>query len=156
VPASFVVLDALPLTPNRKLDRRALLAMDDRSREDAMPRGETPNTETERVLAGIVQEVLGRERVGADENFFDLGGNSLLLVQVHSRIEEAFGREVAVVELFNHPTVRDLARFLGDREGPGAGRGGSEPEADRTPDHRTEQVQKGRDRLQRRRRLKAG
>ena len=157
VPASFVVLDALPLTPNRKLDRRALLAMDDRSREDAVPRGETPNTETERVLAGIVQEVLGRERVGVDENFFDLGGNSLLLVQVHAKLEESFGREIAVVELFNHPTVRDLARFLGDGVGPGGGPGGGrEPEADRTPDHRTEQVLKGKDRLQRRRRQKAG
>jgi acyl carrier protein len=172
VPATFVFLDTLPLTPNRKLDRRALLAVDDRGREEAGPRGEGPDTEAEHAIAAIVREVLGRERVGVEENFFDLGGNSLLLVQVHARLEEAFGVEIAVVELFNHPTVRALARFLGDRHAsgrapgqapgvsPGAAPGpipgeGRDAAAERAPNHRTEQVLRGKDRLKRRRRRQA-
>ncbi len=154
VPATWVFLDSLPLTPNRKLDRRALLAIDDRTREDSVPRGETPDTDTERTIAAIVQEVLRLDRVGVEENFFDLGGNSLLLVQVHARLEEAFGRELAVVDLFNHPTVRTLASFLGEGAGRSAGTPGA-PE-DRTPDHRSAEVRRGKERLKRRRRRQAG
>jgi amino acid adenylation domain-containing protein len=150
VPASYLFLDRLPLTPNRKLDRRALLALDDRTREDTVSR-DAPTTEAEKQIAAVVQEVLGLEAVGPEENFFDLGGNSLLLIQVHGRLQEAFGREIPMVELFSHTTVRSLAAHLG-----AAGEGGEGPppaEAPRTD--RSEEVRQGRDRLRRRRRRRA-
>jgi acyl carrier protein len=82
-------------------------------------------------LAGLWREVLGRDRVGLDENFFDLGGNSLLLVAAQSAVNRAFGCELPVVDLFAHPTVRDLARHLSTRTGPEApGTTGAPPTAD--------------------------
>ncbi|CAM5601896.1 Amino acid adenylation domain-containing protein OS=Streptomyces griseomycini OX=66895 GN=FHS37_004074 PE=4 SV=1 [Streptomyces griseomycini] len=71
-------------------------------------------------LAEVWCGVLGRDRVGRDENFFDLGGNSLLLVTAKSAVNSAFGADLSVVDLFAHPTVRDLARHLAARTGPGA------------------------------------
>ncbi|MFD7969271.1 amino acid adenylation domain-containing protein [Streptomyces clavifer] len=71
-------------------------------------------------LAGLWRDVLGRDRVGPDENFFDLGGNSLLLVAAQSAVSREFGCELPVVELFAHPTVRALARHLASLTGPGS------------------------------------
>ncbi|MFJ7149032.1 amino acid adenylation domain-containing protein [Streptomyces sp. NPDC100445] len=71
-------------------------------------------------LTGLWCEVLGRDRVGRDENFFDLGGNSLLLVAAQNAVNQAFGCDLPIVDLFAHPTVRDLARHLSDRTGPQA------------------------------------
>ena len=145
VPATWVFVEELPLTPNRKLDRRALLAMNDRRREETVStRG--PANEAERTIAAIVQDVLGVDGVDMEENFFDLGGNSLLLVQVHGRLQEEFGRDIAMVELFNHPSVRSLARFLG------VGDGGDEPPEERRDEERSQRLREGRNRLQRRRR----
>ncbi|MET9440754.1 amino acid adenylation domain-containing protein [Streptomyces sp. NPDC006610] len=76
--------------------------------------------ELESRLAGLWREVLGRDRVGPDENFFDLGGNSLLLVSAQSAVNRAFGCELTVVDLFAHPTVRALARHLSTPTGPQA------------------------------------
>jgi amino acid adenylation domain-containing protein len=142
VPAGFAVLDALPLTPNRKVDRRALARIDDSSREvtvDSTP----PKTRAEKTIAGIVREVLGLDALGVDDNFFDLGGNSLLLVQVHGRLEQAFERAIPMVALFNHPTVRSLAAHLGAGDAAAAGRGGPEGR------HRlrTVELKEGRNRL---------
>ncbi|MFJ8194667.1 amino acid adenylation domain-containing protein [Streptomyces sp. NPDC096094] len=72
-------------------------------------------TELEQRLAALWCSVLGRDRVGRDDNFFDLGGNSLLLVGAQTAVNQAFGAELTVVDLFAHPTVRDLARHLADR-----------------------------------------
>jgi natural product biosynthesis luciferase-like monooxygenase protein/amino acid adenylation domain-containing protein/FkbM family methyltransferase len=120
VPSAFVQLAALPLTPNGKVDRRALPAPGAAVRPAAaayVP----PESETERVLAEIWREALRLDRVGADDNFFEAGGNSLLMAQMLVRVREAFHRDLAIVELFRHPTVRSLARFLdGDDGGAGA------------------------------------
>jgi acyl carrier protein len=151
VPASYVFLDRLPLTPNRKLDRRALLALDDRTREDTVSR-DAPTTEAEKTIAAVVQEVLGLEAVGPDENFFDLGGSSLLLIQVHGRLQEAFGREIPMVELFSHTTVRSLAAHLGEADGGGEG----SPPAETPRKDRSDELRQGRDRLRRRRRRASG
>ena len=111
VPSAFVVLDDLPLTPGGKVDRRALPAPEARAlRPDAA--FAEPQTEIEQVVARIWREVLRRDRVGLDDNFFDLGGHSLLLIQVSARLTEAFGREIPVVDMFRHTTVSALAAYL--------------------------------------------
>jgi amino acid adenylation domain-containing protein len=106
VPSTFVVLNELPLTANGKLDREALppaaLATSDRA-------GELPQNETERKLVGIWSAVLGIETIGVCEDFFELGGHSLLVVQVVSRIRQEFGIEIPQQEVFEGPTVRELA-----------------------------------------------
>ncbi|HVR97902.1 MAG TPA: amino acid adenylation domain-containing protein, partial [Thermoanaerobaculia bacterium] len=120
VPADIAVLEALPVSRNGKVDRRALpapesLRPDDRA--DLVP----PRNETEAVIARIWQQVLQRDKVGVHDNFFDLGGQSLLLLQVHTRVCETFASEVSVLDLFQHPTVSSLAGLLT--------RTGSEPDA---------------------------
>ncbi|MCA1676797.1 MAG: non-ribosomal peptide synthetase, partial [Actinobacteria bacterium] len=110
VPAAFVVLDELPLTPNGKLDRRALPAPDFAA---AVGDGYVaPRSEAERVLAGIWAEVLGVERFGVEDNFFEVGGDSILSIQVISRVRVAFGVEVSLRSLFTNPTVAGLAAVL--------------------------------------------
>src|SRR6476660_3375816 len=110
VPAAYVQLKSLPLTANGKLDRRALPAQDTgvfAVREYAAPVGEM-----ETLLAGIWTEVLEVERVGRHDNFFDLGGHSLLTVQVIMRLRQALGVEVSVDDLFARPVLMDFARGL--------------------------------------------
>ncbi len=110
VPAAFVTLDALPLSPNGKLDRRALPAPQARRTGGALA---APETETERVLAGIWAEILTLPEVGVDDDFFDLGGHSLLATQViaraRKRLPEVGARPVSVMDLFTSRTVRELA-----------------------------------------------
>ncbi|MBA2897859.1 non-ribosomal peptide synthetase [Nonomuraea soli] len=109
VPAELVLLPALPLTGNGKVDRARLPAP---PRAQAAGRGEQPATATERLVAGVWQEVLGLPRVSTDENFFEIGGHSLATAQVQARLSTSLGREVAIVDLFRHPTVRALAAHL--------------------------------------------
>ncbi|MGC4890936.1 amino acid adenylation domain-containing protein [Micromonospora sp. DT227] len=121
VPAAFVTLDALPLTPNGKLDRKALPAPVV-TREASVALVE-PRDDTERALAAIWSEVLGVETLGIDDDFFDLGGHSMLATQVVAKIRKAElgGRAVGVMDLFQKRTIRDLAAFIsGDatQEGP--------------------------------------
>ncbi|MFV0131783.1 non-ribosomal peptide synthase/polyketide synthase [Streptomyces sp. HMX87] len=106
VPAAFVTVAALPLTANGKVDRRRLPAPDWTAAGDAEYRA--PRTEAERILAGIWAELLGAERVGADDNFFMLGGDSILSIQVVSRARAA-GLALTPRDLFRHPTVAALA-----------------------------------------------
>jgi acyl carrier protein len=108
VPAALVVLDSFPLTPSAKVDRRALPAP-----EAAVDQEEVaPRSEMERTIAAAWEEVLGVPVVGVHRSFFDLGGSSLLVVQVADRLEAALGRRVPVLELFQHATVAALARHL--------------------------------------------
>ena len=106
VPSAVVVLDALPLTANGKVARRALPAPEYHT-ADAESR--SPRTERERTLCDLFAEVLGLERVGIDENFFDLGGHSLLVTRLVSRIRTALRVEVDPSALFSSPTVAGLA-----------------------------------------------
>jgi amino acid adenylation domain-containing protein len=110
VPSAFVRLEALPLTPNDKVDRRAL-PMPDRIRsveETFAP----PLTLFEEVLAGIWSEVLKLDSVGIHDNFFELGGHSLLAVRVLAQIEKTFGKNLPLATLFQSPTIEQLANLL--------------------------------------------
>ncbi|WP_438943853.1 amino acid adenylation domain-containing protein, partial [Pseudomonas sp. N8] len=110
VPAAFVVVERLPLSPNGKLDRRALPAP---GNEDfARRQYEAPNGETETLLAQIWSDLLGLERIGRHDDFFELGGHSLLAVQVTLRARETFGVEVPLRGLFEHPSLLALADLI--------------------------------------------
>jgi amino acid adenylation domain-containing protein len=105
MPAGFVVLPALPLTPNGKVDRRALPAPELSDPTDPVD----PIDPITELLARIFAEVLDRDRVGIRDNFFRIGGHSLLATQVVSRIRQVLGVELPLRELFDSPTVVDLA-----------------------------------------------
>jgi amino acid adenylation domain-containing protein len=113
VPASITVLGRLPLTPNGKLDRRALPAPERASRPDGQAYA-APRSELEQRLADIWQEVLNLPRVGVEDNFFDLGGHSLLLARLHAALPAIAPRQMPLVELFKYPTIRALAAALAD------------------------------------------
>jgi len=110
VPAAFVVLDALPKTGSGKVDRRALPAPE--ASGSPAESYVAPETEAERRLAEIWAEVLRVERVGVRDDFFALGGHSLLATQVVSRVRQAFGAELPLRTIFEHPTVGELAALL--------------------------------------------
>jgi SAM-dependent methyltransferase/acyl carrier protein len=111
VPSAFVALETFPQTPNGKVDRKRLPAPD----QPTGDRGTTyaaPANETEKTIAAVWQEILTLERVSVEQNFFDLGANSLMMVQAHGRLRQALGRQIALVDLFRFPTVRALAAQL--------------------------------------------
>jgi acyl carrier protein len=111
MPSAFVLLDSLPLTPNGKLDRRAL-PDPGHDRPEMAESFVPPQTEIEKNVAGIWQEVLGVEKVGLHDNFFDLGGHSLLLVQLHTKLRQTFSTELSIIDLFSLPTVNSLVKSL--------------------------------------------
>jgi hypothetical protein len=111
VPAAFCMLDAMPLTPNGKLDRRALPALDP-CRLDQAVDYVAPQTPTEKALAEIWTELLGVERLGIHDNFFDAGGHSLLATRVVARIRTSFSVGVTLRDFLKHPTISSLAVAL--------------------------------------------
>jgi amino acid adenylation domain-containing protein len=111
IPSAFVMLDALPLTRNGKLDRQALPSPED-TRVGLSEDYVAPRTKLERSLAGVWQEILGVERVGLRDNFFDLGGDSLRAALLINRLTEWLGDFVYVVALFEAPTVAALSAYL--------------------------------------------
>ena len=115
VPSAFVVLEKFPLTPNGKVDRRALPAPD-RSRADAETAYVAPRTIFEQNLAAIWAEALNLTTIGVNDNFFDLGGHSLLLTRVRNEIERRMGVSVPIIELFRYPTIEALSKFMGNAQ----------------------------------------
>jgi amino acid adenylation domain-containing protein len=127
LPSELALRDAWPVTATGKLDRRALLenAAERPARRTALggttPAGAPRGTALERTIAAIWAEVIGLDEVSVRENFFDLGGHSLLMIEVQARLGEALGREVAMVDLFQYPTIAALAEHLeGTRPAPHA------------------------------------
>ncbi|MEU9042880.1 MULTISPECIES: MupA/Atu3671 family FMN-dependent luciferase-like monooxygenase [unclassified Kitasatospora] len=119
VPSAFHPIDAMPLTPNGKVDRRALPDL-----SDTRPEGTTayapPTNATERLVTDVWREVLGVDRVGLDDSFFDLGGNSLLVVVARARLLEHRDSGLSLVDMFRYPSARALAEAIDHKpaEGP--------------------------------------
>ncbi|MET0398242.1 MAG: non-ribosomal peptide synthetase, partial [Longimicrobiaceae bacterium] len=111
VPGAFVVMEQLPIMANGKVDRKLLPAPESASEEEYVE----PRTEVEALMAGIFAELLGLERVGAEDNFFRLGGHSLLATKVVSRLRQSLGIEVPLSAVFEQPTVEALAAIVEDQ-----------------------------------------
>jgi amino acid adenylation domain-containing protein len=110
VPANFVFLDRFPLTSNGKIDRKALPPVaSDTPVVDSISR---PGNDMETTLASIWAEALGLERIGVEQNYFDLGASSLMVAEVHSRLQQHLQQEISLVDLFQFPTVRALSTHL--------------------------------------------
>ena len=114
LPSAFVFLEALPLTSNGKVDRRALPAPEN-LRPELTTNYQAPHSEVEKTIAKVWKQVLQLEKVGIDDNFFDLGGNSLLVVQVNNKLREILNRDLSVVEIFQNPTIKSLAQHLSQK-----------------------------------------
>ncbi|HYO51821.1 phosphopantetheine-binding protein, partial [Archangium sp.] len=111
VPAAFVPLAALPLSAHGKVDRQALPAPGEAHVGSGQPYME-PHGELERSLAALWCEVLGLQRVGRNERFFDVGGNSMSIIRVQARVQTELGLRVSLPELFQYPTIGGLAEHL--------------------------------------------
>lgn len=115
-PSFLVVIDELPLTRNGKIDLSALPAPE-AVRTSPDEHYVAPRNEIEEAITHVWQEVLGVERIGVHDNFFDAGGHSLLMVQVHNKLSEAFGKDISIVEMFAKPTISALAEYFSDTNG---------------------------------------
>jgi amino acid adenylation domain-containing protein len=115
LPSTFVMLDALPLTSNGKIDRRALPAPDN-VRPELTASFQPPQSDMEQQIAKIWQEVLYLDKVGIHDNFFDLGGNSLLILQVNNKLRTILQRDISVVTMFQNPTIYSLAEYLSQKQ----------------------------------------
>jgi acyl carrier protein len=115
IPNVFVFLDSLPLTASGKVDRRALPAPDG-SRSELAEAYTAPRNHTEELLAKIWAEVLNLEKVGIRDNFFNLGGHSLLATQVISRMRNAFSIEVPLRQMFDAPTLAEMATIITENQ----------------------------------------
>ncbi|WP_437715402.1 amino acid adenylation domain-containing protein [Sorangium sp. So ce448] len=142
MPSAFVTLDALPLTVSGKIDRRSLPAPPSQ-RQEQRAAFAAPQGDVEARIAEVMQRELGLDRVGRDDNFFDLGGNSLLIARVQGKLLETLGREVPIVALFAHPTVAALAAYVATPAGAEA------PERPELAASAVERQRQGADRLRR-------
>jgi acyl carrier protein len=116
IPACFVKIDSIPLNPSGKIDRSKL----PRPQDTDFHQGgayQSPQTRIQQIIAEIWQEVLGREKVGVQDNFFDLGGNSIDFAAVGNKLKEKLGREIPIVKLFTYPTIASLERYLTGEQG---------------------------------------
>jgi len=116
VPSFFVLLEKLPLLPNGKVDRRSL-PIPETLRPALEVAYVAPQSEMEQTIAAVWQEVLHLEKVGVNDNFFDIGGHSLLIVQVNNKLQEILNRNLSIVEMFQNPTINSLARHLNQNTG---------------------------------------
>ncbi|HSD84624.1 MAG TPA: amino acid adenylation domain-containing protein, partial [Anaerolineae bacterium] len=116
LPSIFMTLEMLPLTPNGKVDRQAL-PVPDGQRPALQAEYVMPQTPIEQRLVTLWQSVLQVKQVGIHDNFFDLGGHSLLMTKIHSQLqEEGWGQDLSIVELFQYPTVHALAKYLSKKD----------------------------------------
>ena len=113
VPATFMLLQSIPLTPSGKIDRRKLPEIAQLRQVQAKRQEQVlPSSQVERVIAAIWQELLQVEKVNLHDNFFDLGGHSLLIVRVAARLREVLHIDLSMIDLFKYPTVSALAHYI--------------------------------------------
>ncbi len=110
VPSAFVILESIPLTPNGKIDRRSLLAVDEIGVK--LLHQVPPRNSTEEAIATIWKEVLKLEQVGIYDNFFDLGGNSLLATRINSRLRQTFELDLPLRSIFEKPTIMAMSEYI--------------------------------------------
>ncbi|MEH2211069.1 amino acid adenylation domain-containing protein [Nostoc sp.] len=115
LPSAFVLLKALPLTHNGKIDRQAL-PLPENLRPELLEDYVAPQSEMERIIATVWQEVLQLEKVGVHDNFFDLGAHSLLVIQAYSKLRQLLNQELSVVDIFEHPTISTLANYCSQKQ----------------------------------------
>ncbi|MBE9103498.1 amino acid adenylation domain-containing protein, partial [Nostoc cf. edaphicum LEGE 07299] len=111
LPTAFMILEALPLTSNGKVDRQAL-PMPEVLRPELEVAYVIPQTEVEKTIASVWRKALNLEKIGIHDNFFEIGGHSLLLVTVHSQLQEILKAELSTLDLFRYPTINSLANYL--------------------------------------------
>ncbi|MBN2442196.1 MAG: amino acid adenylation domain-containing protein [Spirochaetales bacterium] len=115
IPSVFIWLETMPFTPNGKIDRKSLPAPST-NRPELNTTFIVPKTEMEKQIAGIWQDALKIDSVGINDNFFNLGGHSLLLAEVHIRIQEILNREFSMIELFQYPTISSFVNYLNNNQ----------------------------------------
>ncbi len=115
IPGVFIFLDTLPLLPNGKIDRRAL-PVPEGLRPTLTTTYEVPQSETEQQIAKLWQELLNLDKVGIYDNFFDLGGHSLLMIQLNHKLRAILQRDISVVTMFQNPTIYSLAQYLSQEQ----------------------------------------
>lgn len=145
LPNAFVLLSELPLTANGKIDRQGLPALDKNIL--SATKYVSPQNETQKIISSIWQEVLQIEKVGIYDNFFQLGGNSLLLIQVNRKLQEKLSIDLPVVELFNYPTIKDLSLHI-------AGKAENKDEELSKQTYRIESRSQGRNKMRQNRQLR--
>ena len=130
VPAVFQTIDDVPLTPNGKVDRKTLLSSSALQSEQRMDHYVAPQTELEKALVGIWGEILEQDRIGIQDNFFDLGGHSLKGMRIVARVQQELGQTIALLDLFQQQTIEALAKRIAEQETAGL----SDPLDDETDD----------------------
>ena len=143
IPSYFIKVEKIPVTPNGKIDRKALLKAGGAQLQVGSAYV-APENEIEKTIANTWKDMLKLDTVGVEDNFFDLGGTSLKLIMTVNRLKVLLDREIPVVSMFRYPTVRSMASWLS-----------REDSAPRRLD-RTNIKKKGRERLSQKRRLKSG
>ncbi len=134
IPSAFVEMKALPLTPNGKTDRRAL-PVPDTCRPELDAIYVVPQSEVERFIADVWQQMLVVDKVGIHDNYFELGGNSLLTAQIHHKLQKKYEKKLSVIDMFEYPTIHSLAQYIQsekyERPRSMSGRARAETRADR-------------------------
>ena len=121
IPTRFEISDAIPLSPNGKIDRTALSNIP--LKENTVVSIDTVSikSKVEQEIAHVWQKVLGRDVINASDNFFDLGGTSIQIIDAHAQLASLLPKGSEVIELFRHPTISSLASFVEDNPKPNLG-----------------------------------
>ncbi|MCD9188131.1 MAG: amino acid adenylation domain-containing protein [Pyrinomonadaceae bacterium] len=139
IPARFIGLEKIPVSPNGKIDRKKLPQSDEAKFETGTAYN-APTTEAELVIADIWCEILNIKKVGIEDNFFTLGGHSLLLAQMHAKLVQKFEKEISLIDLFKYPTIKTLAEFLTNESNSEANAGRGRERAETRLDLRNKQA----------------
>ncbi len=112
VPSKIILLEALPLSPNGKIDRKALSKVEDH-KVPCLEKRQVPNGDLESIIAAVWCDVLQKDRIAMTEGFFDLGGTSMQMIQVHGRLNKLLGRDIPIIDMFfRYPSIKSLAAHL--------------------------------------------